>query len=214
MAKYFNFFPQTPYYKGVNSKSVDTLTNITERFAFEPTFKTNSATYYRYLIKDGDTPENIASKIYGSPERHWVVLAMNDIIDPIFQWPLSQRTIIKFIEAKYIDNASAGQTGLSWATNNIHSYFKVITQTNNSSGTSIKNKLNVDANTYASITETTNNINLVDGSNITISVTKETKTYYDHELEFNEIKRNIILLKPQFIPEVEAEFLRVISDKL
>ena len=45
MARYFNFFPRTPYYKGVNSTSLDELTNITSRFGFQADLKNNAAAY-------------------------------------------------------------------------------------------------------------------------------------------------------------------------
>ena len=43
------------------------------------------------------------------------------------------------------------------------------------------------------------------------AVTKEKKTHYEYEMETNEAKRNIILLKPEFVPQIEKEFKRVIS---
>jgi hypothetical protein len=219
MARYFNFFPRTPYYKGVNSSSLDELTNITARFGFQADLKNNAAAYYNYLVKDGDTPEIIASKIYGSPERHWIVLSMNDITDPLYQWPLTQRTIIKFINKKYesnvyADTANTGVSGVSWATNNIHSYYKVVSKINNTLKLKTYRKVNVDVNTYSLIVATSNNFTLQDGVNLTIETSKETKTYYDREIELNENRRKIILLKPEFVPEVESEFLRVIKDTL
>jgi hypothetical protein len=40
---------------------------------------------------------------------------------------------------------------------------------------------------------------------VTFNTTKETKTYYDYELEENESKRTIKLLKPEFIATLEKE---------
>ena len=120
MAKYFNYFPKTPYYKGRNSTSLDIVTNITTRFNFDNRFRQNAATYYKYKIKDGDTPEILASKIYGSPEKHWVILSLNNIVDPLYEWPLTNRILGKFIEMKYVGNASAGQTGLEWEIGRAH----------------------------------------------------------------------------------------------
>ena len=69
-------------------------------------------------------------------------------------------------------------------------------------------------NTYSLIVATSNNFTLQDGVSLTIETSKETKTYYDREIELNENRRKIILLKPEFVPEVESEFLRVIKDTL
>ena len=36
------------------------------RFKFENKFKENTVVYYDYIISDGETPEMIADKFYGS----------------------------------------------------------------------------------------------------------------------------------------------------
>ena len=107
MSKYFNYFPQTLYQ--LTQNSADIALKLTARFNFEKTFKENTAVSYEYDIQDGDTPEIIADKLYGSPERHWIVLLFNDIVDPQVDWPLDQRTLIRFIESKY--KASANSAG-------------------------------------------------------------------------------------------------------
>jgi hypothetical protein len=55
-----------------------------------------------------------------------------------------------------------------------------------------------------------NTYTLNDGKTVTQTVTKTFQTYYDYEIEENEKKRTIKLLKPEFIPFVEKEFKRVI----
>jgi hypothetical protein len=207
MAKYFNYFPKTVY--TLNSLDVETVTNITSRFGFEQSFKDNSAVYYEYDIQDGDTPEIIASKFYDSPERHWAVLMINNIVDPQFDWPLDQRTIISYMNEKYSANASVGQSGVSWAQANIQSYYKVETRTSNSTEAELQSKLQIDANTYANVAVTTTNLTLDDGNLITIKVSKETKSYYDYEIEENEAKRTIKLLKPEFVSSIEEELRNV-----
>ena len=207
MAKYFNYFPKTLYTANNSSAGLDTVTNIIARFGFESTLKENSSAFYKYDIKDGDTPEIIASKYYDNSERHWIVLMFNDIFDPQFDWPLRDRVLVDYIDAKYTANGAANttiQTGLAWAMspNNIQSYYKVITRTN-IDDIKIIEKLQLDANTYAN-TATTNIIyNLQDGSRITEVVTKETQSYYQYEIAVNDSKRTIKLLKPEFVTAVE-----------
>lgn len=213
MAQYFSKFPKTIYYPYYESTSADVVTNITARITFEQKFKNNTSTYYEYDIQDGDTPEIIASKIYGLPERHWIVLMMNDMVDPNYDWPLDQRTIIKYIDSKYTANAntSAGQTGIQWAQNNTHSYYKIETRTDQQTNTIVKDTIRVDANTYANVVASTESIQLDDGNTITITVSKETKTYFDYETEENENKRTIKLLKSEFVESVEKEFDRIMN---
>jgi len=209
MSKYFNYFPKTVYSLN-NTNNVDVVTSIVSRFAFESSFRDNTAVYYEYNVQDSDTPEIIANKFYGDSEKHWVVLMLNQIIDPQFDWPLDQRTIISYINEKYSANASVGQSGVSWAQANIHSYYKIETRTTNSTGAELQSKLQIDANTYANVsTSTANSSILSDGNSITIAVSKETKSYYDYEIEQNETKRTIKLLKPEFVSPIEDELRAV-----
>jgi hypothetical protein len=210
MSKYFNYFPKTAYSLD-NTNNVDVVTSIITRFAFESSFRDNTAVYYEYNIQDSDTPEIIANKFYGDSEKHWVVLMLNDIVDPQFDWPLDQRTIISYMNEKYSANASVGQSGVNWAQANIHSYYKVETRTTNSTGSELQSKLQIDANTYANVAATTTNLTLDDGNSITITVSKETKSYYDYEIEENETKRTIKLLKPEFIRPIENELISALS---
>ena len=101
MAQFFNYYPKTFYSSNTNSTGIDTVTNIITRFSFEDTLKQNSAAFYKYSIKDSDTPEIIADKFYGDSERHWIVLLFNDIIDPQFEWPLQYSTFIEYVNNKY-----------------------------------------------------------------------------------------------------------------
>jgi len=209
MSKYFNYFPKTLYTSDTETGVV--VTNITSRFAFEQSYRDNSAVYYEYDIQDSDTPEIIAHKMYGNSERHWIVLMMNEIVDPQFDWPLDQRTIISYINDKYSANASVGQTGISWAQQNTHSYFKIETRTSNSTNTSIEKRIQIDSNAYTNLVESITNLNLQDGNAITIKVTKETQSYYDYEIDLNESKRTIKLIKPEFVNRLENELISVLE---
>jgi hypothetical protein len=72
-------------------------------------------------------------------------------------------------------------------------------------------KIEVDANTYANVAISSSNVTLADGYIITIAVSKDTQSYYDYEMELNESKRKIKLLKQEFVTGVEDEFRRVIK---
>jgi hypothetical protein len=76
---------------------------------------------------------------------------------------------------------------------------------------SLVEKIQVDANVYANVASTTQTFTLADGATITQIITKEKKTYYDYEMEENESKREIRLIKNEFIPQIEKEFKKVIK---
>lgn len=215
MAKYFNYFPKTLYTSNNSTTGLDSVTNIIARFAFEKKLKENSSAFYKYNIKDSDTPEIIAYKFYGSVERQWVVLLFNDIIDPQFDWPFESNQLITYIDKKYTANGAANtpaQSGLSWALseNNVQGYFKVITSTAND-GTITTEKITLDANTYANVVVGSSTYTTQAGEVVTIRTTKETQSYYTYETNLNESKREINLIKSEFIPAIEKEFKKIIK---
>ena len=215
MAKYFNYFPKTFYSNDNASTGLDSVTNIIARFGFEQSLKNNSSAFYKYQIQESDTPEIIAYKYYGSAEKHWIVLLFNDIIDPQFDWPLKYDVLIDFVDAKYTANGAANttvQSGLAWAmsTNNVQAYYKIVTKTDIDNVTLIE-KIQVDANTYANVATSSTTITLQSGDAITQTITKSKKTYYDYEMEENESKREITLIKSDFVKEIEKEFKKVIK---
>jgi len=214
MAKYFNYFPKTFYTSNNDVNGVEAITNIIARFAFDSQLKENTSAFYPYQVQDSDTPEIIADKYYGNVEYHWVVLLFNNIIDPQFDWPLKSDTLIDYIDKKYTANGTANtpaQSGLSWALseNNVQGYFKVITSTAND-GTITTEKITIDANTYANVTIGSNTYTTQAGESVRVVTTKETQSYYTYETNLNESKREINLIKSDFLPQIEKEFKRVV----
>lgn len=208
MAKYFNYFPKVPYFLNDRDTSLDAVTNLTTKFKFDNTFKENSVVYYDYIVRDGETPEIIADKLYGSSERHWIILLINDIVHPQIDWPIEQNSLIKLIDKKYepFADVANNETGLQWSQSNIKEYY-VSEEIKNLSDNSTTISINqITPAVYANTINTVENYTLSSNVTVTVSKTKSTKTYYDYEIENNESKRNIKLLKNEFIPTIEEEF--------
>jgi hypothetical protein len=213
MAKYFSYFPSTVYKLSDDSQNFDIVTNIMSRFNMDEKLKENTAIYYKYDVADDETPEIIAYKIYGSVEKHWVVLMMNNIVDPQYDWPLSFRSLTEYVDKKYsannyADTANTSVRGLIWSKQNIHSYYRI--ETTEYSGNTFSQTLQIDSSTYANTVANTSYITLQDGNEIKKSTLKQTKTYYEIEEEKNENKRAIKLLKPEFVFGLEEELRSVL----
>jgi len=57
--------------------------------------------YDTYDVKDGETPEMIADKLYDDPQLHWIVLFVNNITDRYHQWPMASIQFNQFVNDKY-----------------------------------------------------------------------------------------------------------------
>ena len=99
---YFENFPVIPY-DSVGKGDFKFVTNLLRRVGLRAKVKSNVLLFDTYDIRSGQTPEEIADKLYDDPELHWVVLLMNDISDRYHQWPLNHNQFIAHINDKYSD---------------------------------------------------------------------------------------------------------------
>ena len=97
---YFNTFPVIPY-DSVGDYNFKEVTNILRRVSLRAKVKDNTLLFDTYDVKEGETPEMIADKLYGDPELHWAVLMVNDITDRYHQWPMNESQFNQYVADKY-----------------------------------------------------------------------------------------------------------------
>ena len=138
---YFDAFPVIPYdAKGdLNFKDV---TNLLRRLGMRAKLKSNALLYDTYDVKEGETPEMIAHKLYGDAELHWVILLVNEITDRYHQWPMTGGQFLEYLNDKY-----ANPDG-------IHHY--ETTQTSGDTKVKIEVFNEVDDDAYTGLTPITN----------------------------------------------------------
>jgi hypothetical protein len=97
---YFANFPLIVY-DSVGDGNFKIVTNLLKRVALRAKVRTNTLLYDTYDVKEGETPEMIADKLYDDPELHWVILFVNNITDRYHQWPMNFGQFNAFIADKY-----------------------------------------------------------------------------------------------------------------
>lgn len=99
---YFENFPKILYEIDVNKvPTAIYMTDITRNIRFRRDVLSNITVFDEYDLLDGETPEQVAEKIYGNPHYHWIVMLSNDRYDYINDFPLPQVTLDKYIIDKY-----------------------------------------------------------------------------------------------------------------
>ena len=136
---YFASFPLIPY-DSVGDGNFKLVTNLLKRVALRSKVRSNTLLFDTYNVKEGQTPEIIADKLYGDPNLHWIVLYVNNITDRYHQWPMTSAQFLSFINEKYSDP------------DGIHHY--EITQT--SGDTTVKIDIGTDNTDYPTATAITN----------------------------------------------------------
>ena len=97
---FFNAFPLI-LVDPIREGETKIVTNLLRRVALRAKVKTNTAIFDTYDVKEGDSPENIAFKMYGDTEYHWIVMLMNDITDRYHDWPLTTPQFLSYLKEKY-----------------------------------------------------------------------------------------------------------------
>jgi hypothetical protein len=200
MGKFLDTHPLIVYdIFGTRDGSYQVATNVFVRAKILDTVKATTASYYDYNVQDGDTPEMLADKYYGDPELHWVILYMNDIVDPFYDWPLDYNKFIKYVQNKYGSIATA-QT-------QVHHYEKIIERYDSGSQVTTTSTVIIDLEAYNSLPDTQNNtFNLVNGTTVTETITRKVVYAWDYELSENEKKRTIKVLRKDYIGAIKNQF--------
>ena len=129
-------------YDSVGDGEFKDVTNLLRRVAVRTKVKTNTLLYDTYDVKEGETPEMVANKLYGDPELHWVILLINDITDRYHQWPMTTPQFQAYVQDKYANPDAT------------HHY--EITQDSGDTTKKIEIYNPIDSDAYASATVITN----------------------------------------------------------
>ena len=96
MAKFYDMLPKFEY-NGV------LMTDITKNFKMIDLTEQLSNAYLSIDIEDGSTPESVSLDAYGSTDYWWLVLLANGVIDPFYDWLMSESEVYSYCEKMYDD---------------------------------------------------------------------------------------------------------------
>lgn len=99
---YFDNFPTFIYPYKINGKTEYKLVkDISQNVRVRKEILANVTLYDEYDIRDGETPEIIAEKVYGSPLYHWVIMLCNQKFNYVDDYPLTNYQLERYIDDKY-----------------------------------------------------------------------------------------------------------------
>jgi hypothetical protein len=189
MSFIFNNWPTVSYDLKKNEKPIK-LTNITLRFKIAEIIRNKSAVMYEYNVPDGGRPDIIAYNYYGDASLDWLILLVNNIIDPQFEWPLDDRSFDTYIRKKYSSIENSMQT--------IHHYeIKIRDSSVTYDGIFVpEKKLIVDLETYNAYDPTM----------------REAVDNYTHERRLNDQRKIIKILDKRFADDIVRTYASVIRE--
>lgn len=212
MSKYFRKF------EVINYNDMLSI-NITQRTAILNSVVNNKYAFYPYTVKNGMRAEQVAERYYDSSDYVWLVYFSNNIIDPYYDWTMSQEMFNGYIASKYGSILEAKQDirhyRVNWYADNRRLTKE---QYNNLYHTLVKYwEPDIGYSTY-SRKRIDHTIVADDGEgNVTLPITGEEVNYwqavsiYDIEEEANNDKANIRLLDKAYVRTAEMNLKGLLS---
>ena len=84
------------------SGNEDILKNLTAKAKVSDKLINNAGYYQTVEVVDGERPDNLSQRLYGSSDFHWTFLLLNPQIKNIWDdWPMSSSQLIEYCTNKY-----------------------------------------------------------------------------------------------------------------
>ncbi len=224
---YFSIFGTTPYTLD-DISSVQIVSDITKRATISEEITNNLSLFYPYKVKDGETPEILADKFYNDSQLHWVILHCNEVHDAQFEWPLTVPDLVSYTDAKYGDRfcihhyedsnevVITGNVYVESVNGFANVFANDVLINNTTIGTGVVmskiSNSNVIVNASVGGFQTGDVVKVLSNANVTVNVSATTAincipiTAMVHEDRLNEERRDIKILKSQYLDAVVKEF--------
>jgi hypothetical protein len=193
---YFSFLPYVKYdQKPINFPFSEAdyvvVKNFFRRYTLSEDAFSYATFFKKYSIQDEDRLDTLAERAYGNPFYDWIIVLTNSLVNPIYDWPLSENDLRKQLEAEYDDPYSTIK------------YYRTYEVTTDDGDLALQGGLIVDENFYNTQFKywDKDQVKTLSGADVSYPV-----TIFEHESEKNEEKREIYLLKPKYVDAFVDDF--------
>ena len=190
---YFRELPNLLYQSFTSDKrsSLDytEVKNLFRRVKIRDALQNVFTIFDKYEIPDEFRPENVAEDFYGNDELDWVVLITANITNVRNQWPLNNRDIYEYSLEKY--GSALNATRL----------FETKEVKDSKNNIILEQGKVVDSDFEFKYYDTTTGVVTVKGTSVRTGISN-----FDYEVRLNNEKRNIYLLKPDYLQQFLNDF--------
>ena len=201
---YFRELPDILYQSNllhkVSSQEYIQIKNIFRRVKIQDWIAENTNFFNKYTIRDGERPDTMAERLYGSSDRDWIIILTAGITNIRNDWPLGNYDLYSYAEAKYGTDLNA-----------VHHYETIEVRDNKGrlilpAGQRVDQNFTsptpYDAsatNFYVGVRPQSDNISYKSVNSNINPVTGVSN--YEYETQLNESKREIEVMKPIYLQQ-------------
>jgi len=95
------YFQKFPLLSITQNEKFLLVRDIFSRITMADKFQENTVLLENYIVLDGETPELVSQKFYETPFNHWIILMVNNIVDPREEWPIPENRVVDRVYANY-----------------------------------------------------------------------------------------------------------------
>ena len=194
---YFRQLPELDYPSLANDRKsaydYQVVKNIFKRAIVRNDIFDEVTAFTKYSVEGDERPDQVAFNFYGDSGLDWVVLTTNNIIHVRDEWPMGPNDFLTYVNSKYTTQELS----------NIHHYETKIIR--DSRGRLIQPKgLTVPAGHY---------ISFLDNGALRTESSLTSFTFFEHETNLNDEKRNINVLRPEYLTIFLEDFEEIMEYK-
>jgi hypothetical protein len=187
MSNYFRLVPELEYVSRLPGAKIGDyikVKNLFRKGEIRKDIFQNLSFFEKYKIVGDDRPDNVAFEVYEDSKLDWIVLLSNNVLNIQSEWPLPQTDFDRFILDKYGD--------YNTLYNGIHHY--ETEEVKNSQGVTI-----VPAGFQVNSSYSVSYYDFFIEQQITTGNIATPVTNYEYEEKVENDKRNIFLLKKDYV---------------
>ena len=194
---YFRQLPELDYPSLANDRKsaydYQKVKNIFKRAVIRDDLFDEVVAFTKYSVVGDERPDQVAYNFYGDSGLDWVVLTTNNIIHVRDEWPMGNQDFLTYLNAKY----TAEQLS------NIHHYETKLIR--DSRGRLIQPEgLTVPAG---------HSISFLDNGVLRTESQLTSFTFLEHENNMNDKKRDIDILRPEYLSVFLENFAEIMEYK-
>ena len=192
---YFRQLPDLDYPSLANNRTsaydYQTVKNIFKRAVMRDDIFNEVTAFTKYSVVGDERPDQVANSFYKDSALDWVILTTNNIIHVRDEWPMGSQDFATYINEKYTDQELS----------NIHHYETEVLR--NSRGQLMQPEgLKVPSG---------HSITFIDNGVLRTESKIKQVTFLEHETNLNDAKRNINILKDEYLTSFLENFSNIMT---
>ena len=180
---YFRQLPQLDYPSLSNDRKsaydYQLVKNLFKRAVLRDDVFNDVTNFEKYSVEGDERPDKVAYDFYGDSGLDWIILTTNNIVHVRDEWPMSNRDFLTYLNEKYTSEELS----------NVHHY----------ETREIRDESNTLIQPAGIRVKSDYSVTYVENDTVKTKSSIKMLTFLEHETNLNDAKRNINILKPDYV---------------